>query len=976
MDFKDIPIGIDLGTTNSCIGAFRNGIVEIIPNQILERTTPSVVSFSGEEIAIGEQTKNQVFANPEKVIYSIKRIMGKKTDEADYNKLIYNLTYKNIIKPDEKKRPIINVNFKGQSYYPEEISAMILKRLKENAESYLKQKIKKVVITIPAYFTESQREATKIAGKGAGLEVIKIINEPTAAALAYGLGEKTDKKSSDDDDNFFLENTESPSEDNLDKKTILIFDLGGGTLDVTCLKIIKDKEGPQFKILGHCGNTHLGGDDFDDILVEYCIKKFNKKYKIPINNRNEEDIRARMRLKIACERAKKFLSSESETKIKIESLYNNKDLFLRIKRSKFEKKCKEKFLFEEMIKPIEDALKFSKLGKKDIDEIVLVGGSTRIPKVEETIKNFFGGKKKICKSINPDEVVAYGATLQAAISMKVEAVSNVLVNDVCSHSIGISIWKGKEKGLFDKLIENATHIPYEVESTYSTAYDNQKSVLIEIYEGENKYCQHNRLLGKFILTNITKAKKCVPQIKVNFRIDEDSILHVTAKESISGATNSLDIKYDKGAMQQDEIIKMQKKLENKKDFKENKIDEKEKELTKQKRLLMQNYKKTNNFDYLKKIEKIQEDLIDIIIKNFNKNDIDKRYNNVKFLFKLYNLLFTKKYNEYKKLSKEYLVKIKKYMDVFKKDDLTYVKSLLYIFKDDNHAERISQIVYHCINLYKEILKKLKNEKFSLYYIEDILDLITSFRNKIKESSLKKEFSSIEKSLEVEKDTIKAKLDPRLIESEDKTKNTKKILTNEEALSAIDQYTYIIDKYGIPNKNNTPIKEKELRAYILAKLVYLELNFLNHRDFEKLKERAEESLSLANDCDLKKETDPWVSNLIEMKKKITKEINEQKNNKTREFNKKLDEMIERDIDGNNDKENIEFLKMLDSELIRDSKKKDNIEEMYKKNGEYLVKRRLSVINKIPAGSEEIKNKKNKLQKMLEKIQKYILKIKEK
>ena len=962
MNFKDIPIGIDLGTTNSCIGAFRNGAVEIIPNQIMERTTPSVVSFCGKEICIGEQTKNKIFRDPEKVIYSIKRIIGKRYDEPNFNKLIYNLAYKNKIKSDKNNRPIINVDFKGQSYYPEEISAMILKRLKENAESYLNEKIKKVVITIPAYFTETQREATKIAGEGAGLEVIKIINEPTAAALAYGLGEKKDIKRLEDDDNFFLLNTPTPTEDNLDEKKILVFDLGGGTLDVTCLKIIKDDDGPQFEILGHSGNTLLGGDDFDDILVKYCIQAFKKEFKIDINNRNSEDIKARKRLKIACERAKQILSYEPETRISIESLYNDNDLQLSITRAKFEDLCKEKF--KEMIKPIEDALKFSGLEKEDIDEIVLVGGSTRIPKVEDKLKEYFGEKKKICKSINPDEVVAYGATLQAAISMKVEAMNDILINDVCSHSLGIAVMRGNEKDIFDKLIENGTNIPFEFEKDYTTGYDDQQSVLIEIFEGENEFCRNNRLLGKFNLNNITKAKKGIPQIKVKIEIDEDSIVHVTAKESISGAINSIDIKYDKGIMKQDEINNMKKKLENKKDFEEIKIDKKEKELAEKKKLLIQDYKDTRNLLSLKELEKVQENLIEISLNELNKNNIDKRYKNVKFLFNLYNFFFVNNFDEYKNLSNEYLTKIKKYMEIFKNDEPYYLKSLVLIFKDDNYANRISQIVYHCINLYLEYLQNSKNKKFSSYYYNEILDLIKIFGNIIKESNLKNKFLDIEKNCKIEKDRI-------LIENENKKKSNIKNLSNEEVLSAIDQYTYVIENYGSP-KENTSIKEKELRAYLLAKLVHYELNFLNYKDLKKLKKMTEESLSLADECNLTHETDPWVHNLIEMKEKITKKINEQEKNDSDKISNLLNQMMTKDINGKNDSENIEFLKLLDSELIKlkkDNKNKDNIEEMYKNDPEKLINKRLSIVNKIPEEKEEVKKKKGKIKTVLNKIKNF-------
>ena len=844
---------------------------------------------------------------------------------------------------------------------------MVLKRLKENAESHLGQKIKKVVITIPAYFTETQREATKIAGQGAGLEVIKIINEPTAAALAYGLGEKNDIKRSDDEDNFFLLNTNTPSEENYDEKKILVFDLGGGTLDVTCLKIIKDDENPTFEILGHSGNTLLGGDDFDDILVKYCLQAFKKEFKIDINNRNKEDLKARKRLKIACERAKRILSFQPETRISIESLYNDNDLLLAITRAKFEDLCREKF--KEMIKPIEDALKFSGLNEKDIDEIVLVGGSTRIPKVEEMIKEFFGGDKKICKSINPDEVVAYGATLQAAISMNVEAVSDVLINDVCSHSLGIAVVRNNKNDIFDKLIENGTNIPYEFENEYTTLYDNQTSVLIQIFEGEKKFCRNNRLLGKFYLNNITKAKKGVPKIKVKFDIDEDSILHVTAKETISGSTNSIDIKCNKGIMQQDDINKMIKKLQNKNDFEVNKIDQEEKELVEKKKLLIQDYRDTKNLPSLKEIEKIQEKLIEISLNESNKNNIDKRYRNVKFLFNLYNYFFISYYNEYKSMSNEYVTKIKKYMDIFKNDESYYLKSLVLIFKDDNYENRISQVVYYCINLYMQYLKNLKNIKISSCYYNDALDLIDIFRNKIDKSDLKSQFVTLEKNCKIGRDKL-------LIEVESKNNVVKKNLSNEEILSAIDQYSYVIENYGTPNEN-TPKKEKELRAYLLAKLVHFEFNFLNIKDLQKLKRMTEEALLLAEQCNLTQETDSWVKNLIEMKEKISKLIEERGKNEINNIRNSLKQVKNEDIKGDDDKENIEFLKMLDSELMKENKLDKTIENMYKEDPEKLINRRLSIISKLPdSGDNEVKEKKHWFKKQLNKIKNFFKRKKKK
>ena len=715
--------------------------------------------------------------------------------------------------------------------------------------------------------------------------------------------------------------------------------------------------------MGHSGNTLLGGDDFDDILVKYCIQSFKKEFKIDINNRNKEDLKARKRLKIACERAKRILSFQPETRISIESLYNDNDLLLAITRAKFEDLCREKF--KEMIKPIEDALKFSGLNKKDIDEIVLVGGSTRIPKVEEMIKEFFGKNKKICKSINPDEVVAYGATLQAAISMNVEAVSDILINDVCSHSLGVAVVRNDMNDIFDKLIENGTNIPYEFENVYTTRYDNQTSVLIQIFEGENEFCRNNILLDQFYLNNITKAKKGVPKIKVKFDIDEDSILHVTAKETISGSTNSIDIKCNKGIMQQDDINKMIKKLQNKNDFEVNKIDQEEKELVEKKKLLIQDYKDTKNLPSLKEIEKIQEKLIEISLNKSNKNNIDKRYRNVKFLFNLYNYFFISYYNEYKSMSNEYVTKIKKYMDIFKNDESYYLKSLVLIFKDDNYENRISQVVYYCINLYMQYLKNLKNIKISSCYYSDALDLIDIFRNKIDKSNLKSQFVTLEKNCKIERDKL-------LIEIENKNNVVKKNLSNEEILSAIDQYSYVIENYGTPNEN-TPKKEKELRAYLLAKLVYFEFNFLNIKDPKKLKRMTEEALLLAEQCNLTQETDSWVKNLIEMNEKISKLIEEGGKNEINNIRNSLKNVNNKDIKGDDDKENIEFLKMFDSVFMKENKLDKTIENMYKEDPEKLINRRLSIINKLPdSGDSEVKEKKNWFKKQLNKIKNFFRK----
>ena len=438
MNFGEIPIGIDLGTTNSCIGAFIHGKVKIIPNQNNSKLIPSIVSFDGNKITIGDQTVNKIYKNPEKVIYSIKRIMGKNPKDKDYKDLIKNLAYKNGINIDNEGRPYIQVEFNGekQNYYPQIISSLILERLKQIAENFLEKEIKKVVITIPAYFTDSQREATKIAAESIGLEVLKIINEPTAAALAYGI---IDKYELEDNYSFFKQKKEQKN--NIKDKNILVFDLGGGTFDVTCLELRNDDNIPEFIIKGHNGYTLLGGDDFDNILVDYCIKIFEQKEypmrqnreRIKIKRESEEGIYAINRLKLSCEKIKKILSEQESANIYLENFYDNKFLKLEIKRKLFEKLWESKF--NELIPPIEKALKEAKFTKRDINEILLVGGSSKIPKIKKILKSFFGNKIIINDRINPDEIVVYGATLQAAILMKETALEDILINEICAHSI-------------------------------------------------------------------------------------------------------------------------------------------------------------------------------------------------------------------------------------------------------------------------------------------------------------------------------------------------------------------------------------------------------------------------------------------------------------------------------------------------------------------------------------------------------------
>jgi len=840
---------------------------------------------------------------------------------------------------------------------------MVLKRLKENAEITLGQKIKKVVITIPTYFTEAQREATKIAADGAGLEVIKIINEPTAAALAYGLKDKNDLLNIDEDSiiNFVKDNKK---EEEFDEKTILVFDLGGGTFDVTCLKIIIEEGEPQFDVLGHSGNVLIGGDDFDNILVEYCIKKFKEEYKIDINTRNKNDIKARKRLKIACERAKRILSFETQANINTESLYGDKDFQITINRALFEHLSNNKF--KELIAPIEQALQVSNLEKEEIDEIIFVGGSSRIPKLEEIVRNFFGKKIKICKSINPDEIVAYGATLQAAISLRADKVKDILINDICSHSLGILVYRGDEHyDDFFQMIKNGTNIPFEIGKNFTTVNDYKKEILFQIFEGENELCRNNRLLGKFTLTGISIAKKGVPEIKVKIEIDGDSIIHVTAKEEITGANNNLDIKYDKGIMNKEEISEMKEKMKKNQDFEKSKHNEKEKELYQKMKLLSEDFEKEQNTTTLKEIENIQEQLIEISLNEINKNNLDKQYKQVKRLFKLYDYEFTNYYSQFKNLMNEYLQKIKKYMTLFKSSDAFYLKSLVKIFKDDKCENRISHIVYICINLYLESLKNGKNRKFSAFYYNESLELINFFKEKIKKSELKKKFEELEKLCVLEREKIIIEIQE--IQNKEKNSNSSlKELTIEQAVSAIDQFSYTIDKAGEP----TCQKEKEFKSHLITKLVHLELNYFKIVDYKKLGRMIKEAIDYIKECNLKQDDNPWIILLFDCKNIIEQKVNDNNDDHIRRLSS-----FNIEIDGSDDSQNIECLQFINKYLIDDKKKgkqEDNIKDLYFTDSDKLIRQSLRIVNQIPEeeNNPKIKKEKNRFIKFINAIKEKI------
>ena len=908
--YEDLPIGIDLGTTFSCIGVYRNAAVEIIPNEKGDRTTPSVVSFLDGDIYVGEQTEYKRLKDPKNKIYAVKRIIGRNFDDEEVQEDIRAFSYK--IVSDHLGRPVIEVNSKGiKRYSPEQIAAKILAKLKQSAESFLGQNIKKVVITVPAYFTERQKQATKNAGEIAGLEVIKIINEPTAASLAYGFGKynnnfgKLLNKKNIFDEISPMTNRSAPTpimEKKKDCQNILVFDLGGGTLDVTLLEL---EEG-DITVKSHSGKMHLGGEDFDNQIMQYCINQF--RYKTSIDLNKEEYLKQKTRLKEHCEKAKKKLSQQKEVEIEVESIAKGKDFYLKLSRAKFEDLCKD--IFEKCKLPINEVLNDAKCKPQDVDEIVLVGGSTRIPKIQEMLKDYFFGKE-LNKRLNPDEAVAYGATIEAALQMGKYS-EDVALLDVCPFSLGIAVVNRQddkvEDMLMSKVIKRGSKLPCKKMEIFNPAEDYQKSILFRVYEGENQYVKNNYLLGKFRLVNLPMKPKNEVDFEVTFDLDEDSILTVTAVEKNNKSNcNSIVIKNDKGGLSKNEIEEAKKRQN----------DEYGSNLEPA-MIIERNYKKEINklYNEINTLTDPKEQYYTIIklkntienfVNSFNKENMEnetykqKMYYYLTYLFNCYSSLLNFKNLISDEEKDDIISKVKNYLQNFEKTGTSYGSTLVKIFKD-NENDIFGEFCIQILGYYSQrgteyYANPFSNEKKNAkHYLEEALSIIRKYsvKEKIQNNTyLLDRFISIEDNINELLNILKAESIEKYCAS-----FSKDMLIREDEFSTEEKKIDILDRFKDALaflKNPRKRADKLLKAIYLANIVKIEFKMFNSNNYDALLKMIDDCISLKLDvpqgCGSRVEGPQleWFNEICKIKQEIEKKKEQLKLNPKEDENKIKEEL---------------------------------------------------------------------------------------
>jgi len=891
----DTAIGIDLGTTFCCIGVYIDGKgVEIIPNKANDTTFPSIVTFTNDGILVCDQAVNQSVKEAKNTVYGIKRIIGLNYHDLSVQNDIKMWPFE-VMKSNENDNSMIKINRNGQeeTFYPEEISAYVLKRLKSIAEEYLERTIKYAVITVPAYFTNNQREATKKAGKLAGLEVLRIINEPTAAALGYGLDKKYGKLNQSTILKDFLKLEENndqsevlfdKNEGDLEEKNILVFDLGGGTFDVSLVNV-KDNE--KFEVKSTSGNMHLGGEDFDNKLVENCIQEFCSKNKDITEEQIRENKKGMKRLKLACEKSKKLLSITEEIVIEVDNFYEDETLQIKVTRPKFEDLCKE--LFRKLIKPIEEVMKIGKIDLSDIKEVVLVGGSTRIPKVKEIVSDYFGGIK-INDSINPDEAVAYGAAIEAfkIHSKKKDIMNDIVLMDTTPFSLGLGV--GDE---FQLIIPKGSTIPTSVTNYGITEFDNQYSVELPIYEGEYNNVESNHFLGKFEINDIPMKKAGEIIFDVTYQVDVDGILTVSAQmKDDPSKKNWKVIKNDNIGLTEDELMKRnsmqnydpKKYIE---EFKEN--DNIKKKMKKLHALYEKELKFDKKMQYLKNFSKTLSEFIDTFDTYTNNETVfEKYYLYLQGLFDSYNVYFSKSTKDDKNYEKEIIAKIKKYFSKISILDIYYIKGLiekLFGIKEQKY-EMFQEIIVLIMGILTERGEKVQkeNKKWSRYKAKNIFNEVLNLSiTYLKEDDLlllddtsisenwEKYMNECKKSIQIINASTKIEIGD---ERENYELYNKKPNEDEEYLElALDNFRDALRQL----ENDKEKFDLELEAIILANIAKIKYKYLNHNNKKSIMEEIQgissesvrRAMSAANIYHKNVESTAWYKEI----KKIDMEVNE-------------------------------------------------------------------------------------------------------